>query len=208
VGSVVGLEGLTIGRLAEELRLSKSGLYAHFESKEELQVEVIRSAADEFVERVVLPAIAEARGEPRVVALFDRWLRWVTSDGLPGGSLFVAAATELDDRPGPLREEVVRVQLGWLGVIARSIRIAQDEGHYDRSLDADQLAFELHGLMLSFHHRTRLLREPDFLARVQQAFSAFRHRARGHLEEPLRYRALLRHANLEEWSPDACPRVE
>ncbi|HSC88747.1 MAG TPA: TetR/AcrR family transcriptional regulator [Polyangiaceae bacterium] len=203
LGSLVGLEGLTLGRLAEELRLSKSGLYAHFASKENLQVAVLENYADEFRRNVIEPAIREPRGEPRVVALFDRWLRWVSTDGLPGGCLFVAAATELDDRPGPVRDTLVRMQQAWLGAIVRSLSIAQDEGHYDRTLDADQLAFELNGLMLSFHHQSRLLREPDALARVSQAFAAFRERARGHQGQPLRYRELLRHAGVDAWGSES-----
>jgi AcrR family transcriptional regulator len=197
LGSFVGLEGLTLGRLAEGLRLSKSGLYAHFESKEGLQVAVLSEYADEFTRAVIQPAIAAPRGEPRVIALFDFWLRWVTTEGLPGGCLFVAAATEFDDKPGPVQDELIRLQKGWLDAISRAIRIAQDEGHYDRTLDADQLAFELHALMLSFHHQSRLLKEPDANSRVSQAFAAFRERARGHHAEPLRYRQLLRHAGLD-----------
>lgn len=192
LGSLVGLEGLTLGRLAEQLRLSKSGLYAHFESKEDLQVKVIQAAAAQFVKSVIEPSVRQARGEPRVIALFEHWLGWQRGDQQPGGCLFVAASTELDDRAGPVRDELVRVQLGWLDVLARAIRIAQDEGHYDRCLDAEQLAFELHGLMLSYHHQARLLRAPDALSRAHAAFAAFRQRARGPQGESPRYRELLK----------------
>src|SRR5262252_11254590 len=111
LASRVGLEGVSIGRLSEELGLSKSGLFAHFGAKQALEVEVLRFAADRFVDGVVRPALAAPRGEPRVRAVFERWLAWDRrSRVVPGGCLFVAAATELDDRPGPARDELVRLQ--------------------------------------------------------------------------------------------------
>src|SRR5712691_7251134 len=103
LASQVGLTGLTIGALADHLRLSKSGLFAHFRSKEALQIQVLEHAAASFVEAVVRPALPLPRGEPRMRALFERWLEWDQSGALPGGCVFVAAATELDDRPGPVR---------------------------------------------------------------------------------------------------------
>jgi AcrR family transcriptional regulator len=108
VASLVGLEGLTIGGLAGELRLSKSGLFAHFHSKEALQVETLRFAAQLFIDNVIRPALKSRRGEPRVRALFERWLDWAKADTLEGGCLFVAASAELDDREGPARQELVR----------------------------------------------------------------------------------------------------
>ncbi len=101
LASRVGLGGLTIGSLADELELSKSGLFGHFRSKEALQIQILDHAAARFVESVVRPALREPRGEPRMRALFERWLDWGRSSPMPGGCLFVAAATELDDRPGP-----------------------------------------------------------------------------------------------------------
>lgn len=179
VSSLVGLEGLTLGRLAAELRLSKSGLYAHFQSKEELQLGIIQRAADDFLQDVVKPAIGLPRGEPRVLGLFDGWLRWATSGPLPGGCLFVAAATEWDDQEGPVRDELVNVQRGWLSVIARAARIARDEGHFVSDIEPEQLAFEIHGIMLSFHHQARLLREPDAVPRAKRAYAALSSRAHG-----------------------------
>src|SRR4029078_854398 len=96
-----GMEGVSIGHLAEELGLSKSGLFAHFGSKEVLQVEILRFAAERFVENVVRPALAQPRGAPRLRRIFERWIAWDRSHSVPGGCLFVAAASELDDRPGP-----------------------------------------------------------------------------------------------------------
>src|SRR5262249_45071669 len=122
VASRVGLEGVTIGRLADELELSKSGLFAHFQSKEALQIQTLRFAAELFVERVIRPALRAPRGEPRLRALFERWLDWARAASLEGGCLFVAAASELDDREGPVRDELVRQQRDWLELIANVAR--------------------------------------------------------------------------------------
>src|SRR5262249_34408675 len=106
----VGLEGLTIGALADALRLSKSGLFAHFKSKEGLMLDVLRSAADAFVEAVIRPSLAAPRGEPRLLALVENWMTWPTRAGDGAGCFFVAAAAELDDRPGPVRDLLVQQQ--------------------------------------------------------------------------------------------------
>ena len=136
VATTEGLEGLTIGRLAQDLRLSKSGLFAHFGSKEDLQLQVLETAIERFAEAVVRPALARPRGEPRVRALFENWLDWAEASFLPGGCVFIAAANELDDRPGALRDLLVSSQQQWLAVIARAARIAQEEGHFRADLDA------------------------------------------------------------------------
>ena len=118
VASQAGLEGLTIGKLAEELELSKSGLFAHFGSKESLQVAVLENAAEHFVEIVVKPALKAPRGEPRLRALFEHWSLWPKKSRLPGGCVFVAAGVELDDRPGPARDTLVKQQRDFLSLIA------------------------------------------------------------------------------------------
>src|SRR5512141_3116287 len=133
-----GLEGLTIGRLATELGLSKSGLFGHFRSKEALQIQVLDAAAERFVEAVVKPAVREPRGEPRIIALFDRWITWTRSNSGPGGCLFVAAAAELDDRPGPVRDRLVALQRDWLDLMANVARTAVDERHFRSDLDVQQ----------------------------------------------------------------------
>src|SRR5262245_9921271 len=127
IATVAGLEGLSIGKLAEDLELSKSGLFAHFGSKEALQVAVIEEAGRLFIQDTLLPALRAARGEPRVRALFNRWLEWGTR---PGGCFFVAASAELDDRPGPAREVLVKAQRDFLDEIAIAVGIAKDEGHF------------------------------------------------------------------------------
>ena len=172
LASQIGLEGVTIGRLAHDLDLSKSGLFAHFNSKEALQVQTLRYAAQAFVDRVVRPALKAPRGEPRLRALFEGWLAWARADAMRGGCVFVAAATELDDREGPAREELVRQQRDWLEAIATVARTGVSEGHFKRSLDAEQFAHDLNGVMLACHHARRLLRDPLADARARNAFEA------------------------------------
>src|SRR5687768_2935104 len=138
-----GLEGLTMGSLAKEVKLSKSGLFAHFQSKEQLQLDVLETAVARFIEMVVTPGLRERRGEPRVRALFDRWLEWEDAPFLPGGCPFVALASELDDRPGPIRERLVGYQRDWLQSLATAARIAIDEKHFRADLDPGQFAFNL-----------------------------------------------------------------
>jgi len=118
--SQVGLGALSIGELAKEAGMSKSGLFAHFDSKENLQLEVMKSAAQRFIDQIVTPALRAPRGEPRVRALFENWFRWAKDSKLPGGCLFIAAATELDDQPGPLRDFLVGSQRDWLSTFAQA----------------------------------------------------------------------------------------
>jgi AcrR family transcriptional regulator len=178
LASQVGLCGLTIGRLADELELSKSGLFAHFRSKESLQVETLRYAAELFVDRVVRPALKAPRGEPRVRALYDLWTKWARANPLPGGCLFVAAATEMDDREGPARDELVRQQRDWHELIANVARTAIREGHFRADADPDQFAYELYGIMLASHHAARLMRDPAAARRAERAFEGLIRRFR------------------------------
>jgi AcrR family transcriptional regulator len=180
----VGFEGLTIGRLADDLKLSKSGLFAHFGSKESLQVKVLELASRRFVDEVVKPALTAPRGVRRVRALFERWLAWETSPGLPGGCPFNAAATELDDRPGPARDFVVRSQKDWLETIANTARTAVQEGDFDADLDAEQFAHELQSIMLGYAHASRLMKDPKARARTERAFEALLETAAGHTSTP------------------------
>jgi AcrR family transcriptional regulator len=178
VATKEGLEGLTIGRLAQDLQLSKSGLFAHFRGKDALLLQVLETARTRFVEQVVKPGLAAPRGEPRVRALFESWLAWEHSKALPGGCPFVAAGVELDDRPGPARDYLVQSQKDWLDLIATSARAGVREGHFRPDFDAEQFAYEFHGIMLSYHHVARLLRDPNADARVRQAFESLLARAR------------------------------
>jgi AcrR family transcriptional regulator len=170
LASELGLEGLSIGRLADDLDLSKSGLFAHFGSKEDLQVRTLERAAERFADVVVRPALASPAGEPRVRALFERWLEWPRRVKQPGGCIFVQAAAELDDRPGAARDRLVALQREWLATLAGAARRARDVGHFRRDLDPDQFAFELYAVALATHHHARLLRDPHALKRARAAF--------------------------------------
>ncbi len=170
--SKIGLEALTIGELAKEAGLSKSGLFAHFASKEDLQIEVVRKAIVRFVELVIAPALKKPRGEPRVRALFENWFSWSRASELPGGCLFIAASSEFDDQPGPVRDLLISSQKDWLGVLAQAARVAVEEGHFKASLDAEQFAWQLDSFVLGYHHSARLLRSKDAQKRAQNAFES------------------------------------
>jgi len=163
----VGLGGMTIGSLASGTGLSKSGLYAHFRSKEALQVAVLEHTRARFVAEVVAPALTAPRGEPRVRAVFENWLKW---DAQPGGCLFVAASSELDDQPGPVRDRLVRDQRDWLDTLAEVFRTGISEGQFDG--DPDQFAFDLDGVMLSCHMSSRLLGDGSAETRARRAFES------------------------------------
>jgi AcrR family transcriptional regulator len=170
MASELGLEGVTIGRLAEDLALSKSGLFAHFASKEDLQVRTLERAAERFAEVVVRPALAQPAGEPRLRALFENWFEWPKRVRQPGGCVFVAAAAELDDRPGAARDLLVEIQRQWLSTLSRVVRRGQDLGHFRADLDPAQLAFEIHGIGLAWNLHSRLLRDPRSRERAEAAF--------------------------------------
>src|SRR5262245_32269856 len=166
-----GLDGLTIGALAEELGMSKSGLFAHFGSKDELQLQVLQAAVDRFRETVVRPALTAPRGAPRIRAMFENWLSWSNDHGrLPGGCVIVAAAVELDDRPGPLRDFLVQAQKDWLATLAKAARLTQEATDFRADLDVEQFAFEVYGIILAYHHARRLLRDRKAEARARAAF--------------------------------------
>ncbi|MCL4820060.1 MAG: TetR/AcrR family transcriptional regulator [Vicinamibacteria bacterium] len=169
LASRLGLGGLTIASLADELGLSKSGLFAHFQSKEALQVQTLEAAAERFTDAVIRPALAAPRGVPRLRELCERWLVWPRVVPQEGGCLFVAAAVELDDQPGPARDTLVRIQRDWLDFLAGTVRIAVAEGHFQPKTDAAQLAFEIYGVMLSTHHAHRLLGDPKAASRARRA---------------------------------------
>jgi AcrR family transcriptional regulator len=170
LASQLGLEGLSIGSLAGRLAMSKSGLFAHFGSKEDLQVLTLKRAQTLFFEQVFSPALKEPRGLPRIRALFSNWLGWVKrNDDLPGGCLMLAASAEYDDRPGTVRDLLVAGQRELRGAIAKAIRIAIDEGHLEPRTDPWQLTFELFGIVLATHHDFRLLGDARALERAGDA---------------------------------------
>ena len=170
--SKVGLQALSIGELAKEVGLSKSGLFAHFASKEDLQIEVVRKATAKFVELVISPALQKPRGEPRVRSLFENWFSWSRASELPGGCFFIAASSEFDDQPGTLRDLLLASQKDWLGVLAQAARVAVEEGHFKSDLDTEQFAWQLDAFVLGYHHSARLLRSKDAQARASGAFES------------------------------------
>lgn len=170
VASRDGLEGLSIGELAAQLEMSKSGLFAHFGSKEDLQLEVLRAAAADFAERVIAPALKQPRGPARLRAMFERWLAWAADPDVPGGCVFAGASFELDDRPGPVRDYLVEEERRLLEVLSRSARLGVESEMLRADLDCDLFAFQIHGLMLGFHHAHRLLRYRNAATMARQSF--------------------------------------
>jgi AcrR family transcriptional regulator len=169
LASHMGLEGLSIGALAEVTQMSKSGVFAHFGSREELQISVIREYHARFEEEVFFPAIREARGLPRLQALFDRWIRRVSVE-LDSGCIYISGAVEFDDRPGPVRDALASMVLAWHAALKRAIEGAIDVGHLSPNTDPLQMLFELHGLILALHHDARFLRTPGALDRARLGF--------------------------------------
>ena len=167
--SHIGLEGLSIGALAEVMQMSKSGVFAHFGSREELQISVIREYHAKFEEEVFYPAVREPRGLPRLRALFERWVKRVSVE-IDSGCIYISGAVEFDDRPGPVRDALASMVRAWHGALERAIGIAIDEGHLRADTDATQMLFELHGLILALHHDARFLRLPGALDRARRAF--------------------------------------
>ncbi|WP_237565600.1 TetR/AcrR family transcriptional regulator [Ornithinimicrobium cavernae] len=171
--SHVGLQGITIGGLAEALEMSKSGLYAHFRSKEQLQVDVLDFAGRVFIGRVLTPSLEQPRGEPRLRFLVELWLGWdgYADYALPGGCIFVTAAREFDDEPdGPVRDRVVSQQTGWLASLARVVAGGVTEGHFRADVDPAQVAHDINGMMLGYHFAARLLRDRAAANRTRTAF--------------------------------------
>jgi AcrR family transcriptional regulator len=162
----VGLGGLTIGSLATQTGMSKSGLFAHFGSKESLQLQVLTHSTARFVDEVVRPALAAPRGAPRVRDLFERWLEW---DSAEGGCPLVAASFELDDQPGPVRDRLVQVQRDWVDTLATVFTTGIDEGHFRPDADPLQFAQDLEGVMLAYHLASRLLADPAAAGRARRS---------------------------------------
>ncbi len=182
VAGTLGLESITIGSLAAALGMSKSGLFAHFRSKEQLQLQVLTEAVERFVSQVVVPALKLPRGEPRVRALFESWLEW--SRAQPGGCVIYNASSELDDRPGPLRDFLQEAHRDWSNTIQRAAGLSVEVGHFREDLELEQFAFELSALALGYHHAARLLNDPKAHQRALAGFERLLLRARRGAESP------------------------
>ena len=165
----IGLEGLSIGVLAEVIQMSKSGVFAHFGSREELQISVIREYYARFADEVFFPSLDEARGLPRVRALFANWMKRVAVE-LQSGCIFISGAVEFDDRPGPVRDALAGSVKTWLEAMYRAVVQAKEEGQLDVDADEEQMAFEIHGLILALHYEARFLKNPDAIAHANKGF--------------------------------------
>ena len=179
LASHMGLEGLSIGALAEVTQMSKSGVFAHFGSREELQISVIREYHRRFEEEVFFPSMTEPRGLPRLRALFERWVRRVSVE-LDSGCIYISGAVEFDDRPGPVRDALADMVQAWQSALERAIHQAVEEGHLRPDTDPLQLLFETHGLILALHHDARFLRLSGAVDRARTGFD----RILGHYAAP------------------------
>ena len=168
IASAEGLEGLSIGRLAEALGVSKSGLFAHFGSKLDLQVDTVRAAREIFVDEV-LGAASAGGGVAEVLSLTDAWLDYMEREVFRGGCFLVAASVEYDSRPGPVRDEVTGIVSEWLMALEAAVADAQEAGHVSRDTDAQQLAFELHSLCLGANWAFQLFRDDAAFERARTA---------------------------------------
>jgi AcrR family transcriptional regulator len=165
-----GFESLTIGSLAERAGLSKSGLFAHFGSREELQVAAIEAAAARLTETVFIPALAAPRGLPRLRALFEKWLDWTTRSGWAHGCPMQAAAVEFDDQPGPVRDAVIEHFARLDRELGRAVELAVGQGHLRPDLDVGQFVFEMLGVIYAYYHAARLLHGDKAQSRARSAF--------------------------------------
>ena len=170
LSSQIGLEGLSIGVLAEVTQMSKSGVFAHFGSREELQISVIREYFHRFEQEVFYPALQAERGLPRLRALFDNWMKRVTVE-LQSGCIFISGAVEFDDRAGPVRDALAHSVQTWLAALDRAVVQARDCGHLRADVDAHQVGFEIHALILALHYEARFLKTPGSIARANQGFN-------------------------------------
>lgn len=169
LASRIGLEGLSIGAVAELMQMSKSGVFSHFGSREELQISVVREYFRRFEEEVFLPALSHPRGLPRLRALFAHWMKRVSVE-LQSGCIFISGAVEFDDRPGPVRDALASSVQTWLAAFHRAIVQARDEGQLRPDADELQIAFEIHGLILGLHYEARFLQRPSAIDRALLAF--------------------------------------
>jgi AcrR family transcriptional regulator len=169
LASRAGLEGLTIGLLADRMNMSKSGVFAHFGSREDLQIEVVKLYHKRFEQEVFYPSIKEERGLPRLQAMFARWVKRV-SEEIASGCIYISGAVEYDDRPGAIRDELAGMVRAWKTALRRCVVQSVEEGHLPAETDPDQLVYEMYGLILSLHHDARFLKMPHSVDRAEIGF--------------------------------------
>ncbi|MBI1729103.1 TetR/AcrR family transcriptional regulator [Candidatus Acetothermia bacterium] len=170
IASAEGLEGLSIGRLAEELKMSKSGLFAHFGSKEKLQLATVEAAREVFINEVIDPALKEPKGMPRLRTICERWLDYAERKVFRGGCFFAAVSHEFKSRPGPIRDRVGEIMAEWLDLLARLIEVAQKSGELPANLDAAQLAFEINAVAMGSNWGYELYQDPKAFDRSRKFF--------------------------------------
>jgi AcrR family transcriptional regulator len=176
IASVEGLEGLTIGRLAQALNMSKSGLFAHFGSKLELQLATLDGARSIFIREVIVPAFAGEPGLPRLWNLCDTWFRYIQSGVFRGGCFFSAASAEFDSRPGPVRDRIASVMKEWLAKLVRGVMEAQAAAHLDPQAEPEQLAFEINSLEMGANWAFQLFGDRQVFDRARRAQLELFHR--------------------------------
>ncbi len=169
LASQFGLEGLTIGRLADRVQMSKSGAFAHFGSREELQIAVLREYEQRFAREVLVPALPLDRGLQRLRGMVRNWLERTALEA-DSGCLYIACATEYDDRPGEVRDVLVAMIRAWQRELTRAIKQAVETGELLASTDAEELVFQLYGIVLVLHHDARLLKSEGAIDRAERAF--------------------------------------
>ena len=178
MAGILGLEGLTIGRLATQTGMSKSGLFGHFGSKEALQFAVLETIAKDFSLKVISPALKEPTGETRLRKLFSNWMKWANDEKQEGGCRLMGASVELNARPGELRDYLAEQQIEWIDCIRRMAQKAVSESIFRAGLDTRQFAFEFHSIGLGLNFSLRLLRDPAALSRSQVAFDSLIQKAK------------------------------
>lgn len=164
-----GLEGLTIGLLADKMNMSKSGVFAHFGSREDLQIEVLKLYHHHFEQEVFFPSLKEPRGLQRLESMFSRWVKRVTVE-IASGCIYISGAVEYDDRPGMIREELVGMVKTWQDALHRCVVQAIDMGHLRTDTDPQQIVYEMYGLILALHHDARFIKRPGSVDRAQLGF--------------------------------------
>jgi len=167
IASVQGLEGLTVGSLAENLHMSKSGLFAHFGSKQDLQLATIETARAIFIKRVTRPALAAPKGMPRLWGLLEQWLVLVEKRVFAGGCFFSAASFEFDSRRGAVHDRIAAIMHEWIAAITRAVYEAQKAGHLDPKVDPTRLAFEIHAIAMGAHWASQLLDDRHAYSRAR-----------------------------------------
>jgi AcrR family transcriptional regulator len=172
LASVVGLEGLTIGRLAEQLKMSKSGLVGRFGSKEQLQLAALEHAAEVFRDAVYAPAAAQPAGLQRLNRICDAWVDYLGDPPFPGGCILTTAMVEFDNRPGPVNQAVRRVMNRWTGVLEREAAIAIANGELDHSTDPNDIAFTINALAVGANCHYQLHHDSAGLARARRAMAS------------------------------------